>query len=286
MMGLEPTTFCMASRRSSQLSYIREVGGVYRPAPGGSIGRAPDDRREKLRAVTADDVIDRLAPLADDARAVFVRRVLGVAPGNYGEGDIVLGIPMPTLRSVARTARGLPLDEVARLLESPVHEHRMTALVILVERHRRAARRDPVGAAVLARFYLDHRAGVDNWDLVDVSAPDLVGGELLAGRRQALEDLAASERLWDRRIAIVATYALIRAGEFGTTLALCERFLDDPHHLMHKACGWMLREVGKRDEDVLLDWVEEHRHAMPRTMLRYALERIGPDRRAALMAPA
>lgn len=236
--------------------------------------------------MTADDVIARLAPLADDARAVFVRRVLGVAPGNYGEGDIVLGIPMPALRAEARAARGLPLDEVARLLASPVHEHRMTALVILVERHRRAARRDPAGAAVLSRFYLDHRAGVDNWDLVDVSAPDLVGQELLAGRREVLGELAGAERLWDRRIAVVSTYALIRAGEFGETLTLCERFLDDPHHLMHKACGWMLREVGKRDEEVLLGWIEAHRHRMPRTMLRYALERIGPDRRAALMARA
>jgi 3-methyladenine DNA glycosylase AlkD len=236
--------------------------------------------------VTADDVIARLAGQADDERATFVRRILGVAPGNYGEGDIVLGIPMPALRSEARAARALSLGEVARLLQSPVHEHRMTALVILVDRHRRAARRDPAGAAVLARFYLNHRAGVDNWDLVDVSAPDLLGGELVAGRREPLEELAASERLWDRRIAVISTYALIRAGEFGETLVLCERFLDDPHHLMHKACGWMLREVGKRDEEVLLAWLEEHRHRMPRTMLRYALERIGPDRRAALMARA
>ncbi len=234
--------------------------------------------------MTADDVVAHLAALADPGRAVFVRRVLGVAPGNYGEHDIVLGIPMPALRREARDARGLPLDEVARLLESPVHEHRMTALVILVERHRRAARADRPGAAVLSRFYLDHRAAVDNWDLVNISAPELVGGELVAGNRGALEGLAASERLWDRRIAIVATHALIRQGDFTDTLALCERFLDDPHHLMHKACGWMLREVGKRDEEALVAWLELHRRRMPRTMLRYAIERMSPERRALLMA--
>jgi len=231
--------------------------------------------------VTAADVKEGLDALADPERAVFVRRVLGVAPGNYGEGDVVLGIPMPALRQAAKGARGLPLDEVAILLESPVHEHRVTAAVILVDRYRRAGRAE---AATLSRFYLDHRAGIDNWDLVDISAPDLVGGELVDGPRDVLDALAGSIDLWDRRIAMVATHPLIRRGEFADTFALAERFLDDPHHLMHKATGWMLREVGKRDEDLLLGWLEDHRHEMPRTMLRYALERIGPDRRAALMA--
>ena len=232
--------------------------------------------------MTAADVMEGLDALADTERAVFVRRVLGVAPGNYGEGDEVLGIPMPVQRSIARGARDLPLDQVALLLASAVHEHRLVGLVILVERHRRAGR---VEAAALSRFYLGRRAGVDNWDLVDVSAPDLLGGELVEGAsRDALAALAASERLWDRRIAMVSTLALIRKGEFADTLALAEMFLADPHHLMHKACGWMLREVGKRDEDLLVGWLERHRRQMPRTMLRYAIERLDPGRRAALMA--
>ena len=231
--------------------------------------------------MTAADVKCEIDALADPERAVFMRRVIGVVPGGYGEGDTVLGIPMPALRSAAREARGLPLDEVAILLESPVHEHRMVALVILVERHRRAGREE---AAALSRFYLDHRAGVDNWDLVDVSAPDLVGGELVAGDRSMLEPLATGIDVWDRRMAMVSTLALIRRGELGPTLALAERFLGDPHHLMHKAAGWMLREVGKRDEAALVDWLERHRRAMPRTMLRYAVERLAPERRAALMA--
>jgi 3-methyladenine DNA glycosylase AlkD len=231
--------------------------------------------------VTAADLKGALDALADAERAEFVQRVLGVAPGNYGEGDVVLGIPMPVLRPAAKKARGLPLDEVAILLESPVHEHRVAAVVILVERYRRAGRDE---ASELSRFYLGHRAGIDNWDLVDISAPDLVGGELVEGPRDVLDELAGSIDLWDRRIAVIATHALIKRGEFGPTLTLCERLLDDPHHLMHKACGWMLREVGKRDEAVLVDWLERHRTRMPRTMLRYAIERLDPERRAALMA--
>jgi len=231
--------------------------------------------------VTAADLKSALDALADPERAVFVRRVLGVAPGGYGEGDVVLGIPMPALRRAAEEARGLPLDEIAILLESPVHEHRVAAAVILVERYRRAGRDE---AAELSRFHLGHRAGIDNWDLVDISAPDLVGGELVEGPRGVLDELAGSIDLWDRRIAVVATHALIKRGEFGPTLTLCERLLDDPHHLLHKACGWMLREVGRRDKAVLVDWLERHRARMPRTMLRYAIERLGPERRAALMA--
>ena len=231
--------------------------------------------------MSAAELKGALDALADPERAVFVQRVLGVAPGNYGEGDVVLGIPMPALRLAAKEARGLPLDEVAILLESPVHEHRVAAAVILVERYRRAGRDE---AAELSRFYLGHRAGIDNWDLVDISAPDLVGGELVEGPRDVLDELAGSIDLWDRRIAVVATHALIKRGEFGPTLTLCERLLDDPHHLMHKACGWMLREVGKRDEAVLVNWLERHRARMPRTMLRYAIERLDPERRAVLMA--
>ena len=231
--------------------------------------------------MTAADVRERLDALADPVRAAGVRPVLGVVPGGYGGGDVVLGMPVPAQRAVARAARDLPLDEVALLLASPVHEHRFVALVILVERYRRAGREE---AAALSAFYLHHRAGVDNWDLVDVSAPALLGGELVEGPRDLLATLAGSIDLWDRRIAVVATSALIRRGEPGPTLALCERLLGDPHHLMHKACGWMLREVGTRDETVLVGWLERHRARMPRTMLRYAIERLDPDTRARLMA--
>jgi 3-methyladenine DNA glycosylase AlkD len=233
--------------------------------------------------VDARGVQEELAALADPERAVFAARYLGIAPGGYGDGDVLLGIPVPTQRRVARAARDLPPDEVAALLASPVHEHRLVALLILVERHRRSG---PEQRAELSAFYLDHRAGVDNWDLVDLSAPGLLGEQLHHGPRAVLGELAGSERLWDRRIAVVATLALIRRGELGETFALAERLLDDPHHLMHKAIGWMLREAGKRDEAALVAWLEAHRLGMPRTMLRYAIERLPDGRRAALMARA
>jgi hypothetical protein len=133
------------------------------------------------------------------------------------------------------------------------------------------------------RFYLDHRAGVDTWDLVDASARDLLGGELIDGDRAILAELAGSQRMWDRRIAVVATHALILRGELGETFALAERLMDDPHHLIHKALGWMLREAGKQDEAALVAFLEAHRAGMPRTTLRYAIERLTPEQRAALM---
>ena len=229
----------------------------------------------------ARTVQDELAALADPERAAFTARYLGIVPGGYGEGDVLLGIPVPAQRRVARRARDLPLDEVAVLLASPVHEHRLVALVVLVERHRRAGAPE---RAELSAFYLEHRAGVDNWDLVDASARQLVGEQLQAGPRAVLAELAASERLWDRRIAVVSTHALILRGELVETFALAKRLMDDPHHLMHKAIGWMLREAGKRDEAALVAWLEVHRLRMPRTMLRYAIERLPAERRAGLMA--
>jgi 3-methyladenine DNA glycosylase AlkD len=233
----------------------------------------------------APEVRAALAALADPGRAAASARYLGIVPGGYGEGDVLLGIPVPAQRRVARAARGLPLDEVAALLADREHEHRLVALVILVERHRRS---DPAQRAALSGFYLAHRAGVDNWDLVDASAPELIGEEVADGARGrgVLDELAASERMWDRRIAVVATLALIRRGELEDTFRLAERLMDDRHHLIHKAVGWMLREAGKRDEAALVAFLEAHRAAMPRTALRHAIERLAPARRAALMARA
>ena len=237
---------------------------------------------EGSKPADAAAVERELAALADPDRAAWTAPYLGVVAGGYGEGDVLLGIPVPAQRRVARAARDLPLDEVATLVASPVHEHRFTALVVLVERYRRS--RDSAHRAELSRFYLDRRAGVDNWDLVDATAPALLGGELVDGDRAILGELVASDSLWDRRIAVVSTLALIRRGELGETLALAERLMDDPHHLIQKAVGWMLREAGKRDEAVLVAFLKEHRARMPRTMLRYAIERLGPEQRAALMA--
>jgi 3-methyladenine DNA glycosylase AlkD len=232
--------------------------------------------------VAAAEVRAALEELADPERAAFVAPYLGVRPGDYGDGDTLLGMPVPAQRAVARRFRDLPLPEVAALLASPVHEHRFVALAILCDQHRRG---DAARRAELTRFYLDHRAAVDNWDLVDASARQLVGvGLVEGGDRSVLWELVESERLWDRRIAIVSTHALIQAGDLSETFSISERLLDDPHHLMWKATGWMLREAGKRDEPALVAWLDDHRAAMPRTMLRYAIERLDPGTRARLMA--
>lgn len=224
--------------------------------------------------MTAAEVRDELAGLADPERAAFLHHYFEAD----SEGEVFLGIPLPVVRRVARGARDLSLDDHAELLASEVHEHRSTALVVLSERAKRAKGDDEREA--IARFYLDHRAGVNHWDLVDMSARDIVGHFDLA----RLEPLAASDRVWDRRIAMVATYAHIKRDDYAPTFALAERLLDDDHHLIHKATGWMLREVGKRDEPALLAWLDDFAPRLPRTALRYSLERLDPAARARLMA--
>lgn len=229
-----------------------------------------------LAAVTGE-----LERLADPERALRSQQYFGTGPGGDGEGDVFLGIPVPAQRRTARHAAGLSLADLATLLASPVHEHRFVALVILVDRYRRSGR---AGRAALSTFYLDHLDGVNRWDLVDTSAPTLLGGELAAGSNPVLRELARSSRWWERRVAVLATFALIRAGEFDESFALADELIDDPHHLIHKATGWMLREIGKRDEPALVAWLAEHAPRMPRVMLRYATERLPAGTRAELLA--
>jgi 3-methyladenine DNA glycosylase AlkD len=204
-------------------------------------------------------------------------RYIGAVPGGYGEGDVVLGVRVPAARAVARRHRGLPLDDVEELLHSPVHEERLVALVLLVARYKREPQ-------VVYDLYLANTRYVDNWDLVDASAPGIVGAHVLPGGREVLDRLVASDSVWERRIALVATFALIRAGEYEDTLRLAQAVLGDEHDLIHKASGWMLREVGKRDEPLLIAFVREHAPEMPRTMLRYAIERLEPELRAELLS--
>jgi 3-methyladenine DNA glycosylase AlkD len=209
-----------------------------------------------------------------------VAAYLGVKPGGYGEGDVLLGIPVPKQREVARRHRDAPLRDLERMLRSDVHEHRFVALAILCLRYERADAGEREG---LARFYLDRRAGVDNWDLVDTSAPKLLADRVRGGDRAFLDELVLSESVWDRRIAILATFPLIRDGHPEETLRIAERLLRDEHDLIHKAVGWLLREVGKRDEAALRGFLDRHAAEMPRTMLRYSLERLDPDVRKAYM---
>ncbi|HEX8536903.1 MAG TPA: DNA alkylation repair protein [Cystobacter sp.] len=189
-----------------------------------------------------------------------------------------LGVTVPEQRRIARRHKALPLEELGALLRGEVHEHRFTGFVLLVERFERE---EAPGRDRLFAFCREHLAGVNNWDLVDLVAPRLIGVHLLEHPelKPLLDEFVRSPVLWERRIAIMATFAFIRAGEFSDTLRLAEVLLQDTHDLMHKAVGWMLREVGNRDlasEEAFLD---RHAGKMPRTMLRYAIEKFPPERR-------
>lgn len=190
--------------------------------------------------------------------------------GEYGFGDVFYGVMVPQQRAIAKQFHDLPLPEIAQLLQNKVHECRLTALMILVGQYVRA---DEKGKARIVKFYLANRARVNNWDLVDLSAPYILGDYLRTHDRTILYKLAKSQVLWDRRIAIVATAMLIRHDEYEDTLRVSEILLGDKHDLIHKAVGWMLREVGKRSLAAEEKFLKRHKAKMPRTALRYAIER-------------
>ena len=234
---------------------------------------------------SAEEVQGALARLADPARVGDLQRFFKTGPGQYGEGDRFRGLRVPQVRTVAKQAGALPLPELTRLLDSPWHEDRLAGLLIVVwqfERARAEARRRE-----LFRFYLAAaRAGrINNWDLVDVTAGRIVGGWLRdrPERIVTLDRLARSRRLWERRIAVLASGYFTWCGEWEDTLRLAACLRDDPHDLIHKAVGWMLREVGKRSRPALDGFLGVHAARMPRTMLRYALEKHSAADRARWM---
>jgi 3-methyladenine DNA glycosylase AlkD len=196
--------------------------------------------------------------------------------GGYGEGDQFLGVKVPVIRAVCKSYRNLPLADIDQLLESPIHEDRMAALIVLSGQ---ALKADPAIRKQLYEFYVRHTNRINNWDLVDVSCRDVVGAYLLDEPRNELYELAKSDNLWERRIAIVSTWEFIRHRQLDDTLAIAEVLLHDKHDLIQKAVGWMLREVGKRESARLVMFLDTHAHEMPRTMLRYAIEHFPPDQR-------
>jgi 3-methyladenine DNA glycosylase AlkD len=246
---------------------------------------------EPLR--TASEVAAAVDAAGDDEAARFAQRFFKTGPGEYGEGDVFAGVRMPVVRALARRAGALPLDEATRLLESSVHEHRLAALVVMVERYKTASRprtRDDATRDELHHRYLDavHAGRVNNWDLVDVSAEWLVGDWLLGPpphARDVLDELAASSSLWERRVAMLSTFAFTKAGDPGPAFTYAQRLLGDREDLMHKAVGWMLREVGKRvGPDTLRAFLADHAARMPRTALSYSTEHLSADERARFRA--
>jgi 3-methyladenine DNA glycosylase AlkD len=220
--------------------------------------------------VSASLIHRQVQALAQSSRAAFAARFFKTGPGEYGAGDRFLGIRVPVLRRLAVQHQALPLRGLASLLKSSWHEERLLALFILVRQYARA------GAALRAaiyRLYMRHTRRINNWDLVDCSAEHIVGAHLRDRGRTHLVRLARSPLLWERRIAIMATFHYIKRGEFTDTLRVARWLRDDPHDLIHKAVGWMLREVGKRNRAVELAFLRRHAARMPRTMLRYAIER-------------
>lgn len=235
-----------------------------------------------------ENITNALQKKSSKQKALNCARFFRTAPGQYGAGDVFIGVTVPEQRKVARQFYDAPLIDLHTLLQSKIHEHRLTALHILVLQFQKAVKDSEMSVAQnLYCFYIDHTAYINNWDLVDASAPYIVGGWLVnqsIKTRRILHTLVYSKNLWERRIAIVSTWMLIRNRQYKDTLAIAKILLRDSHDLIHKATGWMLREVGKRDQATLIKFLDKHAPDMPRTALRYAIEKLTPRQRKLYLA--
>jgi 3-methyladenine DNA glycosylase AlkD len=230
---------------------------------------------------TARQIKRLMKGLGDPIRAKFVLRYFKSGAGQYGEGDRFLGISAPVLRNLAKDYRDLEMKEVLELLHSPTHEERSLALLIW---NHQFARGTDAERKTIHRLYLKNTKWINNWDLVDCSAEFVIGRYLLDHDPAILNRLAASKVLWQRRIAIISTFAFIKAKRFELPLKMIDRLINDREDLIHKACGWMLREIGKRDEKALRTYLDQNASRLPRTALRYSIERFDPETRARYLA--
>ena len=232
-------------------------------------------------ALTRAHLEKALKAAANPERAAFLARYFKTGKGEYGEGDIFLGLTVPALRKIALQHRSLALADLKTLLNSKLHEHRGAALEILVAQYKRG---DEKQRRQVVRFYLANTRGINNWDLVDASCRPILGEHLKTNPRAILDKLCRSKNLWERRIAIISTMSLVWAGELDDAFRISEALLADKHDLMHKAVGWVIREAGRKDRARLLEFLETHYARIPRTALRYAIERFPPDQRRKLLA--
>jgi len=226
--------------------------------------------------ISSIELKKELLRLADKKQAKLLQGFFKTGPGQYGEGDIFIGLKVPTQRKVCKKFKDLPLDDLQDMLDSKIHEYRLSALFILVDRYKKA---DEKLKKEIFDFYLKNTKNINNWDLVDLSAPNIVGGYLLDKPKDILYKLVVSHNLWDKRIAVLSTFMFIKYDRFEDSLKISEILLNDKHDLIHKAVGWMLREIGKRDQEVEESFLKKHHKIMPRTMLRYSTEKFDEEKR-------
>ncbi len=228
-----------------------------------------------------ESIIKAIQSYQKPEKAKIYQRFFKTGPGEYGEGDVFVGVTVPETRAIVKQFwQDVSLEDALLLLNSEIHEYRLTGLLILVAKYEKG---DAVMRQQVYDAYLQNTAQINNWDLIDLTAPKIVGAHLIERDRGLLFKLAQSEDLWERRIAILSCFAFIRRDDFADLVKISEILLHDEHDLIHKAVGWMLREMGKRELELLRDFLSRHAGVMPRTMLRYAIEKMSPEERAKWM---
>lgn len=228
------------------------------------------------------EIITKIKSNADDKFAKWVSPILQVSEGGYGESDKLYGVRTPILRKIAKEYKNITLSEAEKLLHNEYHEVRMTAIFILILMYKENnhAKED------IVKTYIDNADYINNWDLVDISAPNIIGNYVYENKDKLhlLYDLSELDHLWKQRIAIVSTQYLIKQGFYEPTIKLAEKYITHPHHLIHKATGWMLRELGKKDIEELYSFLDKYANKMPRVMLRYSIERLTDTKRKYYMS--
>ena len=228
-----------------------------------------------------EELQKKIKSFANPTKAQLLQRFFKTGKGEYGEGDVFLGIVVPLQREISKGFVDLALIDLQKLIKSKIHEERMITLFILIKKYSKA--KEELEKQKYFDFYLKNTKYINNWDLVDLSAPNIVGDYLIDKSRKVLYELVKSKSLWERRIAVLATFTFVRNKDFKDALKIAQILLDDKHDLIHKAVGWMLREIGKRDIAILEDFLQDKHKTMPRTMLRYAIEKMEEKKRKAYL---
>lgn len=228
----------------------------------------------------ATEIKKEIAKYADSEKAKILQGFFKTGKGEYGEGDIFIGVKVPEVREIAKKFKETEFFEIEKLLKSKIHEERLCALLILIQKFEKTNEKEK---QKIVDFYLANTKQINNWDLVDLSAPKIIGKHLVEKNRKIVYTLAKSKELWEKRIAIIATYAFIQKNDFSDTLKISELLINEEHDLMHKAVGWMLREIGKRNLNAEEKFLKKHYKKMPRTMLRYAIEKFDEPKRKAYL---